>query len=201
MSADGDPDSVYDYAQLLWFETAGHLHHHLTKALRRTSSSDNFVSWTSSLLLAIQYVIYRCHQSGQASRKVEICVADPEEFPADQFMRVLSLAEACEAHANGGADGFFNLCLTRSEFDEGEYLGQGRVEIADRSCVFTLAQLEQTGLYELYPELAGAEVERWLDELRAQSACTLVLCMLGQTGRHCDGVEARDRVLSSLRRA
>ncbi|OAA77292.1 hypothetical protein LEL_04115 [Akanthomyces lecanii RCEF 1005] len=81
MSADDDPDSRRDFLQLPLGEAANQLHDHLTTPLRRASSSDNLVSWTSSQLFAIQYAIYQCHQFGLSHKEVNICMAAPQEFP------------------------------------------------------------------------------------------------------------------------
>lgn len=72
-------------------------------------------------------------------------------------MRDKSLIDEYQYYFYGRPADVFDLRLTRPELDNGEYLSQGRVSIADRSCVVTLAKLEQSGLYELYPELADRE--------------------------------------------
>ena len=57
---------------------------------------DNFVSWTSSLLFAIQYIIYR-HTSAKNGRPgldaIELCVIDTTPFPTGVFVRDLDIME------------------------------------------------------------------------------------------------------------
>jgi hypothetical protein len=131
------------------------LHMHLTKSCFDGEEQDNLMSWTSSLLFAIQYAIWRAHRGGRHSSEIKICVVDTSKFPMGQFIRDVSLLEAYRSTAERLGDlqlCFFDFRLNYNDFYNGEYLSQGAVNHSGRSCVFSLDQLIQAGLYQLYPE-------------------------------------------------
>lgn len=84
-------------------------------------------SWTSSLLFAIQYAIYRCDRFRLSPSDVSICVLDPADFPRGQFMRDMTLIRAYREHI---VSEFFDFRLNRDDYNNGEHLSQGRVYIA-----------------------------------------------------------------------
>lgn len=122
---------------------------------------DNLVSWTSSLLVALQYAVYRCHKNSTDPSDVKICVVDTSKFPRGQFVRDLQLIHL---HNNENsylsAQIFFNFRLGRKKYQNGEYISQGLVSIAGRSCVTSLGELEASGLYELYPEFEDSDSKK-----------------------------------------
>lgn len=85
-------------------------------------------------------------------------------------MRDSILLEAYRAAAEGAGDeisGFFHFRLNRNDYYNGEYLSQGRLDHAGRSCMMSLEQLVHAGLYQLYPEFndeAGRNV--WTNRVR-----------------------------------
>ncbi|KAI4907235.1 hypothetical protein J4E90_009737 [Alternaria incomplexa] len=131
------------------------LHAHLKKTCF-SRETDNLTSWTSSLLFAIQYALYR-RQCGQGNAsEYKICAADTRKFPQGQFARDIWLIQKYESDGVGQAQDFFNFRLKFVDYYNGEYLSQGAVSIADRSCVTSLKQLEEAGLFKLYPEFEDA---------------------------------------------
>lgn len=140
------------------------LHMHLTKDCFGGKESDNLMSWTSSLLFAIQYAFWRlrcreCHPSD-----IKICAVDTEKFPRGQFARDTWLLKAYKSTARreDPAQSFFKFRLEDERFYNGEYLSQGAVNHANRSCVVSLEHLIQAGLFELYPEFEDAKGrEKW----------------------------------------
>ncbi|KAF5661558.1 hypothetical protein FCIRC_11798 [Fusarium circinatum] len=109
---------------------------------------DNLVSWTSSLMNAIQYAIWRSHVGHTPASNVYICAVDTRKFPQGQFARDMWLLETY-AHPKSN---WFRL--ENPEYDNGEYLSQGVIHHGGRSSVFSLRDLVSAGLYELYPEFA-----------------------------------------------
>ncbi|KAL4936147.1 hypothetical protein BDV06DRAFT_233682 [Aspergillus oleicola] len=119
---------------------------------------DNFMSWTSSLLYAIQYALYRRYHYGCASDEIKICVIDTKKFQQGQFIHAKRLLKAyydlvkqVDMRQN------FGTRLLLYIYQNGEYLSQGSIDLRGRSCVASLAGLEESGLYSLYPEFAVPE--------------------------------------------
>lgn len=131
--------------------------------------SDNLTSWTSSLLYAIQYAIYRCRRFALTPSDVQICAVDVSKFPKGQFVRDSELIRLVESAATGERSrGFFNFRLKKHDYYNGEHLSQGLVYLRGRSFIFSLQCLEQSGLHELYPELADqGDKNEWTNRVLA----------------------------------
>ncbi|KAL2848191.1 hypothetical protein BJY01DRAFT_262766 [Aspergillus pseudoustus] len=116
---------------------------------------DNLMSWTSSLLYAVQYALYRRHHYGCASDEIKICVADTTKFDRGQFVHARRLLQAYyDLVRQADMRQNFDTRLLVYIYQNGEYLSQGTLYHAGRSCVISLAALEESGLYSLYPEFA-----------------------------------------------
>lgn len=88
------------------------LHAHLKKTCF-SREKDNLVSWTSSLLFAIQYALYR-QQCGQCDASgYKICAVDTRKFPQGQFARDIWLIQRYRSDGVGqyDAQNFFNFRL------------------------------------------------------------------------------------------
>jgi hypothetical protein len=141
-------------------DKAAHLlHKHLTKGCFSGECSDNLMSWTSSLLFAIQYAVWRLQCRGRHSSDIKICAVDTGRFPRGQFARDTWLLEAYKLNANQDdpAQDFFRFRLEDERFYNGEYLSQGAVNHAYRSCVVSLESLIQAGLFQLYPKFEDVQ--------------------------------------------
>jgi hypothetical protein len=95
---------------------------------------DNFVSWTSSLLFAIQYIYYRHLSSKDGSNLEDILlyVIDTKRFPIGTFLRDLDLIDAFSKFDDPGKmKNLENLqyLRTSSSYYFGEYLSQGSLKI------------------------------------------------------------------------
>ena len=146
---------------------------------------DNLVSWSSSLLYAIQYANLRFCKSGEED--VAICVVDTTQFPKGQFVRDRDLLEYF-SHGNltPEEDAFSKLRRLSVRDNIGEYLSQGMLQVEGRSCTTSLKALKEAGLWDLYPEFdintatpdapVQSECEKWVSLLRGfwgeQSATT-----------------------------
>jgi hypothetical protein len=136
-----------------------------------THETDNLVSWTSSLLVAIQYAIFRCHTGltpGKDAGAVLICAVDTARFPRGQFVRDMHLIRRYRRHADADGEAFFGkLRCARGEFYNGEFVSQGVLHHAGRAVVVSLRALEQAGLYALYPEFRSVKGRSmWAKRLR-----------------------------------
>lgn len=146
------------------------LHAHLKKCCFSGERCDNLMSWTSSLLFAVQYAIWRKNKRGRSTSQVQICAIDTREFPLGQFIRDITLLEAYRAaavEAGGEMSNFLQFRLSRNEYYNGEYLSQGRLDHAGRSCMMSLEQLIRAGFYQLYPEFnEGTGRDQWTNRVR-----------------------------------
>jgi hypothetical protein len=146
------------------------LHAHLTKSCFGGEDSDNLMSWTSSLLFAIQYAIWRLNIGRHSASDIKICVVCTDDFPPGQFMRDVPLLEAYRSTAqrlDSEIPRFFDFRLGSEDYYNGEYLSQGAVNISKRSCVVSLQQLIDAGLYRLYPEFEDADGKtKWAKRVR-----------------------------------
>ncbi|ROV96893.1 hypothetical protein VPNG_09276 [Cytospora leucostoma] len=127
----------------------------------------NLTSWTSSLLYAIQYAVYRCHKYQLDNTKVKICVVDTTKFPRGQFARDSQLINAFMRYDSAtGAEEFFRFRLRDKRYHNGEYLSQGLVSLPGQSCVVSLGRLERSGLFDLYPEFDDEQRRmRWANRV------------------------------------
>lgn len=148
----------------------------------------NLVSWTSSLLFAIQYVFYR-HASPLDIRRakdsdmsnIKICVVDTTMLER-AFIRDLDLIEAfqedctatctatCEANC-AEHKGLYRLqsLRTRGGYYFGEYLSQGRLKVEGECRIISAEAMIELGLLSLQAEFRGAyHNERcgWVNEVR-----------------------------------
>ncbi|KAF7953046.1 hypothetical protein EAE96_006267 [Botrytis aclada] len=156
-------DSRIDLLSLSADKAIDMMHTHLKKSLRGGEHTDNLVSWTSSLLFAIQYAIWRRRKFSCSAANIQICAVDTRRFPRGQFAPDMWLLQAYRTAAKKGGDAekFFRFRLEYEEFQNGEFLSQGSVHHGGRSCVVSLEKLQESGLYNLYPEFAEKEGMNW----------------------------------------
>lgn len=145
------------------------LYMHLTKSCFSGNKSDNLMSWTSSLLFAVQYAVWR-HRIGRCCPSdIKICAVDTRNFPQGQFAQDIWLLKAYQATAkrlSNPIQKFFYLRLENENYYNGEYLSQGVLNHTDRSSVVSLEHLIQAGLFELYPEFEDARgSENWTNRV------------------------------------
>lgn len=130
--------------------------------------ADNLMSWTSSLLFALQYAIWRCTVGGRSPANVYICVVDTTSFPYGQFARDKWLLEQCRDDENESPKIQNEMRLRERGYDNGEYLSQGALTHEGRSNVVTLHHLIQSGLHDLYPEFNDFQGKRrWTNRVSA----------------------------------
>ncbi|EPE33950.1 hypothetical protein GLAREA_06963 [Glarea lozoyensis ATCC 20868] len=165
-------DSRIDLLSLPKNQATSILHAHLTKSCWGSgAASDNLMSWTSSLLFAIQYAIWRRDTFKSNPEDIRICAIDTMKFPRGQFVQDLSLITAYQQeieNLEGREKNLFQLRRDDTRYHNGEYFSQGTVNIAGRSSMASLKSLKGFGLFKLYPEF---DVEmmgksRWTNRVR-----------------------------------
>ncbi|KAJ5585066.1 uncharacterized protein N7459_004866 [Penicillium hispanicum] len=97
---------------------------------------DNFVSWTSSLLFAIQYIYYRLHHDipRPCINDIKLYIIETALFQRGTFIRDLDLIKHFREFDREKGPRYWNLkslhsLRTRRSFYFGEYLSQGSLKI------------------------------------------------------------------------
>lgn len=120
------------------------------------SVEDNFVSWTSSLLFAIQYIYYRHLHTGldgSSLADIKLYVVDTTKFPKGTFMCDMDLMKIF-SEFDGELNDFQRL-RQGGKYYFGEYLSQGSLKIENKCHVIPAQVLfEQDRLRRLQPQFA-----------------------------------------------
>lgn len=123
--------------------------------------SCDLMSWTSSLLFALQYAFYR-HQYWKKDSEdfsdTFILIVDTRQFKRGAFSRDLQAIDAYKGISTGDKDGrsLNDLYKIRQNgcYYFGEYLSQGRLKLdPERGHQVTIGNLIQRGLFDINPEL------------------------------------------------
>jgi hypothetical protein len=123
--------------------------------------NDNLMSWTSSLLVAIQYVFYRHADTRDRSdfRDISVLVVDTKGLPSGALIRDIDLINAFSIH-NKDLASFERLRNTSYYF--GEYLSQGALDIRGRSEIVSAQDMFDAGLLKLRDEFRQSYMtSRW----------------------------------------
>lgn len=115
---------------------------------------DNLVSWTSSLLFACQYIVYRrLHNRDRSSfDTMKLTIIDTTLFPRTTFLRDVDLIRAFQS---------YHVDLSRLEklrtgkFYNGEYLSQGSLQINKKCASISIQDMINNGLFDLQPRFAA----------------------------------------------
>ncbi|KAL4868452.1 hypothetical protein BDV12DRAFT_185961 [Aspergillus spectabilis] len=118
----------------------------------------NLMSWTSSLMFALQYALYRHQKDGDDLRNIYLIVLDTSQFPEGTFIQDMEILYSFQG-ADRGLRKFVEFRETEYYF--GEYLTQGRLEIRDRCACTSVQKMIDLGLFELQPGLADKQQWRW----------------------------------------
>lgn len=123
----------------------------------------NFMSWTSSLLVALHYGFYR-HQMDYDRPDLSVLllyVLDTRDFPECTFIKDLDILEASKGESQAERDLLDKRCGNNGQprYYFGEYLTQGQLNIEGTCASVPLQQLIDLGLFELHPGLANED--RW----------------------------------------
>jgi hypothetical protein len=108
----------------------------------RRNKAGNLVSWTCSLLFALQHAIRReaTDRGSFTSEDIRLCVVDTTLLPLGTFIPASILTIKL------GISLFYTA-------EDHEIFSQGTVDIMDKSVTTSLASLSQSGLYLFLPKL------------------------------------------------
>ncbi|PKS11295.1 hypothetical protein jhhlp_003057 [Lomentospora prolificans] len=125
----------------------------------------NLISWTSSLLFALQYGLYKNLGSRKRSQltEINILVLDTSEFPTGTFMNDLDLIDYFADHDTSSGKDLKSLGRLRRGswgYYFGEYISQGRLDIKGQCKQATMQDLIDLGLFTFLPELG--QRDKWV---------------------------------------
>lgn len=119
----------------------------------KKSNGDPFISWTTSLLVAIQYAIYKLKtEQPRKLNKIYLCIVDTTLFPNGVFLKDLDLIEEFHDKISGSSGGLDNLREMRNtKYYFGEYLSQGQtnINIKGRSCTVPCDKIINNHLFAM----------------------------------------------------
>lgn len=126
----------------------------------RCDEKCNFMSWTSSLLFALHYGLYRHkkdHDQPDLSRIV-LYILDTSGLPEGTFIKDLDILDAFKGESAGVKD-FLHMRRGqgRKRCYFGEYITQGQLQIDGRCASVSLQQMVNSGLFELHPVLGNKD--------------------------------------------
>ncbi|PYI05903.1 hypothetical protein BO78DRAFT_419221 [Aspergillus sclerotiicarbonarius CBS 121057] len=122
----------------------------------------NFMSWTSSLLFALQYGLFR-HRKVRSKpdlSEILLFILDTRGFPEGTFIKDLDIIDAFKKHSDElRSFSALRRRETRSnrQFYFGEYLTQGELNIQGKCATVSLQQMIDHGLFDLYPRLRNQD--------------------------------------------
>jgi len=132
---------------------------------------DNLVSWTSSLLFALQYAFYRHVSNGTDLGDIFLCVVDTTAIPSNVFIRDIDLIRAFRQYDSHLAD---LLALRgrrhrdhQGSYYFGEYLSQGALKIEANCSIVPMDEIIDNGLFTLRSEFedAASRGATWANEV------------------------------------
>ena len=160
----GRAEKTRDIFRLPPAEAAIRLNEHL-RWWPSHESKCNLMSWTSSLLFALQYGLYRHntdHDKPELS-EISLLILDTRRFPIGTFIKDMEIMEVFAQYTDFNQtkdlDDFFQFRKSDRGYYFGEYLTQGRINIRRRCIVTNMQRLIDAGLFELRPELK--DNSRW----------------------------------------
>lgn len=154
-------------------EAARRLNEHL-RWKRSHERECNLISWTRSLLFALQHGLRRHHTdlNKPALSQISLLILDTRDFPRGTVVQDMEIMELFVPHTDSGQP--YNpknlLQLRKSDkgYYFGEYLTQGDMNIKGGCVVTNMQSLIDAGLFELKPELE--DKSKW-DEWANRVVC------------------------------
>ncbi|KAH0420028.1 hypothetical protein CcaCcLH18_14206 [Colletotrichum camelliae] len=122
-------------------------------------SSDNLVSWTTSLLFALVYIFHLRANIRDSSifADIQLCVLDTSSFPQGVFLRDMDLIGAYKRYNSQLTElGLLRLKQHRrlpGFYYFGEYLSQGVLKIEGKCQIVSAQAMIDRGLYTILPQL------------------------------------------------
>ena len=153
-----DQEKRQDIFKLQPSEAARRLNEHL-RWWRSHEPECNLMSWTGSLLFALQYGLYRHHTDHNKPdlSLISLLILDTRGFPRGTFIKDMEVVGFFAPHTDPyRRDNLKNLLQLRKSdkgYYFGEYLTQGNMDVSGRCVVTNMQRLIDAGLFELKPEL------------------------------------------------
>lgn len=124
----------------------------------RGRPDDNLVSWTSSLLFALQY-IFHLHINERNTSSFEdicLCVLDTTSFDPGVFLRDMDLIQAYQSHDDALNEWAPVRRMKHKQLSGsyyfGEYFSQGALKIEGACQIVSAREIIDRGLYDLVPD-------------------------------------------------
>lgn len=118
---------------------------------------DDYISFTPSLVWAMQYAYYKCNR--HPDFPVYLTVVKTIDFEPGTFQHTLSLFRAYQLPQRGPKD---KQTLLDDQYNCSEWLTTGCLDIKGRSCTISMYDLENAGLSNVFPEFRDAEAIAFL---------------------------------------
>ena len=106
----------------------------------------NLMSWTSSLLFAFQYALYRHRKDGDDLNQIQLIILDTTLFPRGTFMQDMEIMRSFAA-SDSRLQRFVEF--RESKYYFGEYISQGRLSIQNRCACTSVQKMIDLGLFQL----------------------------------------------------
>jgi hypothetical protein len=149
--------------------------HRLNAHLRWSSWHEdncNFMSWTTSLLFALQYALYKHRGAKNPSdlSQISLLILDTRDFPKGTFikdMEMMSVFASLSNNTRGKTlENMLELRKSARGHYFGEYLTQGRLDIEGKCVKTTMQRLIDSGLFKVFPELKDESYwEMWVNRV------------------------------------
>ncbi|KAL9591201.1 MAG: hypothetical protein Q9179_007961 [Wetmoreana sp. 5 TL-2023] len=152
------PEKRQDIFRLQPREAARRLNEHL-RWKRSHERECNLMSWTRSLLFALQHGLRRHHKDPNkpALSQISLLILDTRGFPRGTFIKDMEIMEVfapyTDPNQSNDLENFFQFRKSDRGYYFGEYLTQGDMDIRGRCVVTNMQRLIEAGLFELKPEL------------------------------------------------
>ncbi|KAL8696307.1 MAG: hypothetical protein Q9201_007726 [Fulgogasparrea decipioides] len=165
------PEKRQDIFRLQPREAARRLNEHL-RWWRSHERECNLISWTRSLLFALQHGLRRHHTdlNKPALSQISLLILDTRDFPRGTFVQDMEIMELFVPHTDSCQPYNLKNLLQLRKSDKGyyfgEYLTQGDMDVKGRCVVTNMQSLIDAGLFELKPELEDkSKWDEWADRV------------------------------------
>ena len=129
----------------------------------------NLISWTSSLLFALQYGLYRHLKDYDKPdlAQVFLLIIDTSQLPKGIFVKDIEAINSINFYSHGQIKDLSDLFkLRKGEWYFGEYLTQGKLNIEGACAVTSMQKMIDLGLFELQPDLEDRDKwNSWADRV------------------------------------
>lgn len=149
-------------------EAAGLLNKHLWWEMAHEDNC-SLMSWTSSLLFALQYGLYKHSgsRSPSALADIHILVLDTSAYPPGTFLKDMDLIEYFHLDDESGERDLSRMRRMRrgrGGYYFGEYISQGALDIRATCTQTTIQAMIDVGLFKFFPELGDRlRWKKWAD--------------------------------------